>query len=73
MRPRGISDKKSGFHGAARHYHRSANSTEKNWEAWVNGVGGEKTRSKNWLKILGVITAILALLGLIVGLVIELA
>jgi hypothetical protein len=72
MRPRRIIDKKSAFEGGSRHYHRSSNSTAKNWDAWVNGGSHEKAKSRNWLQILIITTGVIALLGLIVGLVIEL-
>ena len=72
MRPRRIIDKKSAFDGGLRHYHRTSNSSAKNWNAWINGVGHEKAKSRNWAQILIIAVAVIALVGLIVGLVIEL-
>lgn len=65
-------EKKSGFDGGLRHYHRAANSDDKNWNAWIDGVGGKKSKSRNLLKILLVASAVLALVAVVVGLVIEL-
>lgn len=65
-------EKKSGFDGGLRHYHRAANSNDKNWNAWVDGVGGEKFKSRNLLKILIITSAILALVAVVLGLIVEL-
>jgi hypothetical protein len=72
MKPRQTIDESSRFRGSVRHYHRAANPEGKNWDAWVNGTVTVRGKSKNWLKILLAIIASLALLGVIVGLFIEL-
>jgi hypothetical protein len=72
MRSRKITDENLRFTGSGRHYHRAANPAEKDWDAWINGVSSKQAKSRNWPQILGVITAVLALLGLILGLIIEL-
>jgi hypothetical protein len=59
------------FKGAIRHYHR-AGSQSSSWEEWIDGEANQPQPKKNWLKIVGIIAAILALGGIIAGLVIEL-
>ena len=61
------------FKGALRHYHRAA-SRRSSWDQWVNA---DARRSglrihMNWLKILGILVALMALGGVIAGLIIEL-
>ncbi len=72
MRSRRIIDKKSGFDGGLKHYHRASNSDGKNWNAWVDGVSDSKVKSRNWQQIFIVGSGVLALIGLIVGLIIKL-
>jgi len=72
MKPRRTIDENSRFRGSVRHYHRAANPDGKDWDAWVDGWGSGRGKSKNWTKILLLTLASLALLGVIVGLFIEL-
>ena len=72
MRSRRIIDDKLRFHGSVRHYHRVANSADKNWDQWIDGASYKKAKSRNWPQILIVAAAVLALLGVIIGLIIEL-
>jgi hypothetical protein len=72
MRFSKITDENLRFRGSGRHYHRAANSAGKDWEAWINGVSTKQVKSRNWPQILGVTAVVLALLGLIIGLIIEL-
>jgi hypothetical protein len=72
MKPRQTIDESSRFRGSVRHYHRAANPEGKNWDAWVNGKAGIGGKSRNWPKIFITVIASLALLGVIVGLFIEL-
>jgi len=62
----------SRFSGKVRHYHRTAQSERNTWEDWVDGPGAKKRKPLNWLKFLGIAIAILALAGIIAGLIIEL-
>ena len=73
MKPRRTIDESARFRGSVRHYHRAAKPADKNWDAWVNGTVTARGKSKNWLKILLTVIASLALLGVIVGLFIELS
>lgn len=60
------------FSGNLRHYHRSSKPTNCSWDDWVNGTPVEARPSKNWPKIIGIAFGVLALGGVITGLVIEL-
>ncbi|MEI8039377.1 MAG: hypothetical protein WCJ14_13400 [Verrucomicrobiota bacterium] len=62
---------KERFNGQLRHYHRTGYKTQRTWDEWVDGKS-VASRSKHWWKILLVVGAVLALGGIIVGLVIEL-
>jgi len=64
-------DESSRFSGNLRHYHRSGPGTQRTWDEWVDGKAA-KTGSSNWLKISAVVVALVALGGVIAGLVIEL-
>lgn len=72
MKPPSQRDEKSRFSGSLRHYHRTNSQPLRTWDDWVEGKATEPG-SKNWLKISAVIVALLALCGVIVGLVIELS
>jgi hypothetical protein len=65
-------DGKTRFQGALRHYHRSNTQGQRTWEEWVDGKAA-KSGSANWLKIIGITLAVLALCGVIAGLIIELS
>jgi hypothetical protein len=72
MKPRKIIDEDSRFKGSVRHYHRATGSSQKNWNTWVNGSAAKPKKSRNWSKILIVTLLALAVLGIVVGLAIEL-
>ena len=61
----------SRFSGNLRHYHRSGPGTHRTWDEWVDGKSA-KPGSTRWVKISVVIVALLALGGVVAGLVIEL-
>jgi hypothetical protein len=61
----------SRFKGGIRHCHR-AGSRQASWEEWIDGQSHSTRLKKHWLKIIIVAAAILALGGIIVGLVVEL-
>ena len=65
-------DENARFQGSLRHYHRSNTQTQRTWDEWVDGKA-VKQGSTNWLKLVGITVAILALGGVIAGLVIELS
>jgi hypothetical protein len=71
MRPRHTLDENSRFRGSVRHYHRAAHSNQTNWDQWINGTTTTAKRSRNWTKILLLSIGSLALLGVVIGLVIE--
>ncbi len=59
------------FNAPIRHYHRSAGGGNRTWDEWIDGK--PKTQgSIKWFKVLGILVAVLALAGIITGLVIEL-
>ena len=60
------------FSGNLRHYHRSGSQTQRTWDDWVDGTPRKKRGAKNWLKWTGITIGVLALIGIIAGLVIEL-
>lgn len=64
-------ENKDRFSGQLRHYHRSGYQTRRTWDEWVDGKAA-KSGASNWLKILAVVVATLALAGVIAGLIIEL-
>jgi hypothetical protein len=58
------------FSTALRHYHRAGSPAGRTWEEWVDG----KTTAKpatNWLKIILIAVAVIGLIGILVGLFIE--
>ena len=65
-------DEQSRFSGRVRHYHRAGTPKRPSWDEWVDGTSKEKVGFLKWLKILGIVLAVLALGGIIVGLIIEL-
>jgi hypothetical protein len=70
------SDEPFKFSGNLRHYHRSGAQRQRTWDEWVEGPSSNphsaKNPSKNWLKIIAILIAGLALAGVIAGLAIEL-
>ena len=66
-------DENAKFSGNLRHYHRTGAQTQKSWDDWVDGSGVKNHKSKNWLKVIGIIVAALALSGIITGLIVELS
>jgi hypothetical protein len=60
------------FSGSLRHYHRSGSQTQRSWDDWVDGDLAKKRRSRNWLKLIGITLGVLALAGIIAGLLVEL-
>lgn len=63
----------SRFTGTQRYYHRGGSKPPSSWDDWVEGVSAKPRGNKNWLKITGIVAALLALAGILVGLAIELA
>lgn len=61
------------FSGNLRHYHRSGSQNQSTWDDWVDGPSVKKKKSHNWLKISVAVFGILALVGIAVGLWIEMA
>jgi hypothetical protein len=60
------------FSGSLRHYHRSGSQTQRSWDEWVNGDLAKTRRSRNWPKLIGITLGLLALAGIIAGLLVEL-
>jgi len=65
-------DEHSKFSGNLRHYHRSSAQRQRTWDEWVEGPSSKVRTPRNWLKIIGITVGVLALAGIIAGLVIEL-
>jgi hypothetical protein len=61
------------FKGNLRHYHRSDTRAKRTWDDWIEGTPTIARPSRNWLKLLGIAFGVLALGGIIVGLMIELS
>jgi hypothetical protein len=59
------------FSGGLRHYHRSGAQSKRSWDDWVEGTTAKPKSNVNWLKIVGIAGAVLALGGIISGLVVE--
>ena len=64
-------DEQDRFRGTLRHYHRTKSQPNRTWDEWVDGKSA-KSRSKNWVKILAILGAVLTLGGILAGLFIEL-
>lgn len=60
------------FNGSLRHYHRSGSQMQRSWDDWVDGDLAKTRRSRNWLKFFGIMLGLLALSGIIAGLLVEL-
>lgn len=68
-------DDQDRFKGSLRHYHRTSPRTQRTWDEWINGKPpkyGDKYSNKKWMNILIIVSAVLALGGIIAGLIIEL-
>ena len=65
-------DDRTRFRGPLRHYHRAETSSQRSWDAWVDGDRAKPGRSLKVLKAIGIALALLALAGIIAGLIIEL-
>ena len=61
------------FNGNLRHYHRSGSKTQRTWDDWVEGPSLKRKSTRNWLRISGIVVSVLALGGIVAGLVIEMA
>jgi hypothetical protein len=61
------------FSGNLRHYHRAGAAPQRSWEEWVDGKGAKSGNSSLWLKVGLIVFALLALAGIMVGLIIELS
>ncbi len=61
------------FSGGMRHYHRSGAQAKRSWDDWVEGTTAKPKGNVNWLKIVGIVGGVLALGGIITGLVIEMS
>ncbi|MES2924120.1 MAG: hypothetical protein V4819_21390 [Verrucomicrobiota bacterium] len=60
------------FSGNLRHYHRTGSQTQRTWDDWVDG-SAKRRGSDNRLKILSIVVGVLALFGIVTGLIIELS
>jgi hypothetical protein len=65
------SEDKKRFGGHLRHYHRSGGQNRRTWDEWVYGDGRRPVSATKWLKVIGVLLALLALGGIVAGLYIE--
>jgi hypothetical protein len=66
-------DEHARFSGSLRHYHRAGGQTQRSWDDWVEGTTAKSRKSGKWLKVFGIIVAVLALVGIIIGLIVELS
>lgn len=66
-------DENAKFSGNLRHYHRTGAQSQRSWEDWVEGTTAKTRKSRNWLKIIGIVAGTLALSTIIAGLIIELS
>ena len=73
MKPRSPTNEQDRFTGNLRHYHRVGAPPQRTWDDWVDGDLAKSRSSKNWLKIIGIVVGALALIGIIVGLVVEMS
>ncbi len=65
-------NEKPRFSGALRHYHRSGCQTQRTWEEWVDGKASRSWVTKKSIAVIVITLAVLALAGIITGLIIEL-
>lgn len=59
------------FRGGVRHYHR-AGTRRSSWDQWIDGEARRRRPGRNWLKILAIVAALVALGGIVAGLIVEL-
>lgn len=64
-------ENKDRFSGHLRHYHRTVNKAQRTWDEWVDGTTAPSGSTNRW-KVFFIVIAVLALGGIITGLVIEL-
>jgi hypothetical protein len=64
-------NEESRFRPAVRHYHRAGGRPNRTWDEWIDGEAKARAGRK-WLRIILVVIAVLGLLGIIAGLLIEL-
>lgn len=65
-------DESARFSGHLRHYHRSGPPVQRSWDDWVEGTRSRrKGAGAKCVKVLGILLALLALGGIIAGLIIE--
>jgi hypothetical protein len=72
MKRDSITEPADRFRGKLRHYHRTSGKFRRTWDDWVEGDLAEKGRSGNWPRMLGVSFSVLAVAGVVVGLIVEL-
>ncbi len=72
MKHRSPRDEEERFHGHLRHYHRAGSAPRRTWDEWVDGKNPQPGSRWKWLKIGGIVLAILSLGGIIAGLIIAL-
>ncbi|MEO8613833.1 MAG: hypothetical protein ABI600_01730 [Luteolibacter sp.] len=72
MRSSNPQDGPARFKGHMRHYHRSGPKPGRSWDEWVGGGPVHSGPSRDWLKILMIIVAIVLGVGIVAGLIIEL-
>lgn len=66
-------DEHAKFQSNVRHYHRSVAPSLRSWEDWVEGAAGKPRRKKRqWWKVMIVVIGLLALGGIVTGLLVEL-
>lgn len=65
-------DAGSRFHGRLRHYHRAGVPKTQSWDEWVHGKKSSSWSLRKWLKFAALVLSLLALAGIITGLIIEL-
>ena len=67
-------ESRSRFNAPVRHYHRTDVRPRRTWDDWVDGASAKPDAAKSRLKIIkivGIVLALLALSGIIAGLIIE--
>lgn len=72
MKQSSLHDKGTRFNGSLRSHHRAHHQENSSWDEWVEGKPSGSKSPVNWLKIILIGMAVLALGGIIAGLIIEL-
>lgn len=65
-------DEQTRFRGPLRHYHRSGAGAHRTWEEWVEGENAKPGSGIKILKIAGIVVMLLALGGIVAGLIMVL-